>query len=112
MNKLQITQFTTITIIIIIIIIINIIQVIWDVTYCIATNPLRPSNPGKYVCEKTRFDSSESITTIFNIKMVCDIAYYMRQETVKQSRFAVHRYLTVESPTRVGVLGACDNADT
>lgn len=85
---------------------------IWDVTYCIATNPLRPSNPGKYVCEKTRCDSSESITTVFNIKVVCIIAYYMRQATAKQSPLAVQRYLTVDSPPRVGVMRACDDAIT
>jgi phosphoglucomutase len=103
MNKLQITQFTTITIIIIIIIIINIIQVIWDVTYCIATTPLRPSNPGLYVCEKTSCNSSERITTIFNIQAVCDIACNVRQATAKPPTPAVHHCLLVHGLAGVGV---------
>jgi len=40
------------------------------------------------------------------------MAYYMRQATAKQSPFAVQRYLTLHSPTRVGVLLACDDAIT
>ena len=95
MDILQINQFTTIIIIIII------IQVIWDVTYCIVTNPLRPSNPGRYVCEKITYDSSERITTIFNIQVVCDIAYNIARSSGKNTAACGVENQTVSEVIRV-----------